>query len=521
MRCNIFMSKNVYAVLSQSNDILEDAKQNKSVYLDEWKTIPWNKIEKSIYKLQYDIACAEIDGNYRKARNLQRILLSKDSALLYSIKRVTMYNRGYKTPGVDGMIVKSHPERMALFYNLKSKKLSEYKPLPVRRVYIEKSNGKMRPLGIPTLIDRVYQKLISLALEPRVEVGFEPSSYGFRPMRKAGHAIARIHHYTRKGGRPWIFEGDFQSCFDTLNHDWILKQLGNFPAKNTIQDWLKAGCLYNDMLDITDEGTPQGGIISPILANIALTGIDEALGIKYNRYKDRQTFTYRNHSQYAMVRYADDFVVLCKTKEDAENVYLLLEQYLSERGLTLAQDKTMITHLSKGFDFLGFNIRGYQTEQGFKVLNKPAKDRIKRFKAKIRALFMKYRSDDIEKLIKRLNSTIIGTANYWKQGVAKEAFSEIDNYVWTLTKRYLQRQHPNKSWKWIMNKYFKEDYHHKSKDKYILTSPNNPKTQLIKMSWVHINYSRMIKHNCNPYDPEYKEYIKKRYKKTPFEILYP
>ena len=181
----------------------------------------------------------------------------------------------------------------------------------------------------------------------------------------------------------------------------------------------------------------------------------------------------------------------------------------------------MITHLSKGFDFLGFNIRGYQTEQGFKVLNKPAKDRIKRFKEKIRALFMKYRSDDIEKLIKRLNSTIIGTANYWKQGVAKEAFSEIDNYVWTLTKRYLQRQHPNKSWKWIMNKYFKEDYHHKSKDKYILTSPNNPKTQLIKMSWIHINYSRMIKHNCNPYDPEYKEYIKKRYKKTPFEILYP
>lgn len=514
------MSNNVYAELSQNIDILEDAKQNESAYLEEWKSIPWKKIEQSIYKLQCDIACAEIDENYRKARNLQRILLSKDSALLYSIKRVTMFNRGYKTPGVDGMIIKSHPERMALFYNLKSKNFREYKPLPSRRVYIDKANGKKRPLGIPTLIDRVYQKVVSLALEPRVEVSFEPSSYGFRPMRNAGHAIARIRHYTRKGGRPWIFEGDFKSCFDTLNHDWILKQLGNFPAKNIVQKWLKAGYLYNDMLDITDEGTPQGGIISPLLANVALTGMEEALGIKYNKYKDRNTYTYRNQSRYAMIRYADDFVVLCKTKEDAKQVYSLLEPYLSERGLTLAPDKTMITHINDGFNFLGFNIRGYQTEQGLKVLNKPAKDRIKRLKTKLKALFIKYRSDNIEELIKRVNSTIIGTANYWKQGVAKKAFGEVDNYIWTLIVQYLRRQHPNKSWKWIKTKYFKEDYSQRHKDNYIFTCPDNPKIQLIKMSWIHINYARMIKYNCNPYDPEYTEYIKKQFKRTPFEYLY-
>jgi len=183
--------------------------------------------------------------------------------------------------------------------------------------------------------------------------------------------------------------------------------------------------------------------------------MEEALGIKYKKYKDRNTYTYRNQSRYVMIRYADDFVVLCKTKEDAKQVYSLLEPYLSERGLTLAPDKTMITHLNDGFNFLGFNIRGYQTEQGLKVLNKPAKDRIKRLKTKLKALFIKYRNDDIEKLIRSVNSTILGTANYWKQGVAKKAFGEIDNYIWTLTAQYLRRQHPNKSWKWIKTKYFK------------------------------------------------------------------
>ena len=515
------MSKTVYADKSQNEIILEDATQNKSEYIQQWESIPWKNIERSIYKLQCDIACAEIDGNYRKARNLQRILLNKDSALLYSIRRATLINRGHRTPGVDGMIFKSHPERMALFYNLKSQNISQYKPLPVRRIYIDKANGKKRPLGIPTVIDRVYQMLVSLALEPRVEVGFEPTSYGFRPMRNAGNAIAKIHKYIRAGKRPWIFEGDFKSCFDTLNHDWILKELGNFPAKSIIQKWLKAGYLYNDMFTITEEGTPQGGIISPLLANIALTGIDEALGIEYTKRRHNQFSTnYVNLSRYAMVRYADDFVVLCKTKEDANNVYKLLEPYLSERGLSLAPDKTMITPLNKGFDFLGFNIRGYQTSQGLKVLTRPAKDRVKRLKRKIRAIFLKYRSKNIEKLIDDTNNVIIGTANYWKQSSSKQTFYEVDNYVWTLIRRYLLRQHPNKSWKWIRNKYFKEDYTHKHEDNYILTNPNKPEQQLIKMSWIPIQYAKTIKHNCNPYDPEYKGYIKKAYKKTPFEVAF-
>ena len=514
------MSNNVYARMSHNKELLEDAKQNKSKYLEEWENIPWKKIERSIFKLQCDIACAEIEENHSKAKQLQRKLLNKDSAILYGIRRATILNRGWRTPGIDGMILKTHPERMALYYRLKSQKLNKYEPLPVRRVYIDKPNGKKRPLGIPTMIDRVYQSMVNLALEPRVEVGFEPTSYGFRPIRNAGQAIAKIHQYTRKGKRPWIFEGDFKSCFDTLNHDWILKQLGNFPAKKIINKWLKAGYLYNNMLDITDEGTPQGGIISPLLANVALTGMDEALGIEYKKMKDKNTFTYRNPTKYAMIRYADDFVVICKTKTDAEEVYTLLEPYLEERGLTLAPDKTLITPLNKGFKFLGFNIRSYQTEQGQIVLCKPAKDRIKRLKVKLKALFVEYRSGDIEELISKVNSIMRGTANYWRQGAASKAFDEIDHYVWELTENYLTKRHRNKPWEWIESKYFKEDYYHEHDDNYILTCPDEPKIQLNKMSWTHINHAQTIKYNCNPYDPEYTDYIKKAFKRTPFECLY-
>ncbi|WP_323735826.1 group II intron reverse transcriptase/maturase [Methanosphaera sp. ISO3-F5] len=506
-------------------DNINDISQSVSLYASklecEWKEIPWHKIERSIFDLQQRIFSAEINKEYNKARNLQRILLNKDSTLLYSIRRVTQINGGKRTPGIDGMIILSDAERMALYYKLKERSVFLHKASPVRRVYIDKKNGKKRPLGIPTIIDRIYQMVVKLALEPRVEAWFEPCSYGFRPLRGVEHAIAKIHTSTKGHIRKWIFEGDFKSCFDTLNHDFIIKQLGNFPAKEVIKSWLEAGYLYNGCINITSTGTPQGGIISPVLANVALHGMEDALNIEYKQHTDKiGNINYHNTSKYIMIRYADDFVVICKTKEDAENIYGLLEPYLSERGLTLAEDKTRITHIDDGFDFLGFNIRNYHTQNHEKVLIKPSKKSISECKAKIRDVFVNNRGKSISKLIEKVNQIILGTAYYWRQSVAKKTFGQIDEYVWNLTKQYLVRQHPMKSWSWIRNKYLQKDIDPHYGYSYILTDPEDPKLQIIKMKNIHIRYGKQIKHDCSPYNKEYSDYIYNRWKMSPFECLY-
>jgi len=515
------MSKNVYAGKRLNEKILEDAKQNKYAYDEEWNSIPWNKIEHSIHKLQCDIASSEIEEDYRKERNLQRLLLSKDGLIFYAIKNVTMFSNDCMIPGTDKMIINSDSERMALYNFIKSVNIKDYNPVPMSIVRPKKKN-KRQTVTMPTIIDRVYQTMIRLALEPRVEVNFEPTSYGFRPLRNAGNAVARIYQYTRKGRKPWIFEGDFSSGFDTLNHDWILDQLGNFPGKILISKWLKAGYVHSNMFDMTDRRMLQGGIISPLLANVAMNGLDEALGITYEREKIRNTVTYINQStKYAMIRYAGDFVVLCNTKENAEEVYSLMEPYLEERGLTLTEDNTSITPLTDGFDFLGFNIREFQTQQGKKVLCRPSKDTLKRFRIRIKSIFIKYRSKgNIEMLIKELNDLLIHTAGYWRQSSAEKAFKDIDYYVWKLTSKFLRRQHPNKSWGWIKEKYLKKDCHNKNRNAYILTSPDHPEIQLVRMADTPIKYAKTIKHNCNPYESEYKNYIKKAFNQTPFEYLY-
>lgn len=486
-----------------------------------WNDISWEKITRHIFDLQERIfRVVKEKKDYRYARTLEKLLLKSDSVLLYTIKRVTQINKGKRTPGIDNMVVSSDSMRMALFYKLRSINVNNFRVSPVRRTFIPKKNGKKRPLGIPTVRDRVMQMVVRIALEPRCEAVFEPCSYGFRPVRSAGHALARIYSATRHMTRPWIFEGDFKSCFDTLNHDWILKQLGNFPAKHIIASWLKAGYLHLNMFHPARSGTPQGGIISPLLANLALHGMEEALDVTYHSFKNTYGTTfYHNNSKYVVVRYADDFVVLCKTKDEAYAVYDKLRIYLVERGLTLAEDKTRIVHISEGFDFLGFNIRCFSTKSGDKVYTQPSKDSYKKLCTKIRDIYVRCRNN-IPLLIDKWNKLLFGTAMYWRQTVSKRTFSKIDHYVWKLTKRALKRLHNNKPFKWIYKKYFQPDINGWSNNKYILTDPSDKSLQLIRMDWIQVKYARMIKHDCSPYDRNYFNYIENKVGKSAYNCLY-
>lgn len=502
-----------------NNIMLQSAESDEEKLKDEWQSINWNSIEHSIFKIQKRIYEAEKNGEYRKVRDQSRLLTHSKRSLLYAIKLVTKKNKGRKTSGIDGIVINSDSERMALFEELSKCKIDLHNPKPVRRIYIPKRNNKKRPLGIPTIIDRVYQEVCKLALEPICEAKLGADSYGFRPSRGTGDAIAKIHASTRRLKRPYVFEGDFQSCFDTLNHQHILDKLGNFPLKNLIKKWLEAGYVENNVFKKTRTGTPQGGIISPLLANLALQGIEEALNVTYKRRKRNGEYCYTIDSKYVVIVYADDFVVLCKSLDDAKEVYSLLEDYLEERGLTLAPDKTKITSLYDGFDFLGYNIRCYKGQDHDKVLIKASKDSIKSFKRKAKDIISNCYPWNLDESIDRLNNLIYGTGMYWRIGSNKRLFSKMDNYIYELWMRQIKRWHPNKSTKWRVKKYFKDSQFPDSKDKWCFTD-SNTNNQVIKMAKIRIKYHICLKYKATPYDDAFNDYYMKRSFKKPFEIVF-
>ena len=338
------------------------------------------------------------------------MLRSRANTLL-SVRRVTERNAGRMTAGVDGEVVLTPEAKMNLADRV-HQMAEPFKALPVRRVYIPKrgSSTKRRPLGIPVIFDRCHQARVVNALEPEWEARFEPRSYGFRPGRGCHDAIDAIHRTScgKSTKRQWVLDADLAAAFDQIAHDHILTMLGTFPARGMVEQWLKAGVVEHGRLHRTEEGTPQGGVVSPVLLNIALHGMEKAAGVRYHTTGRAAGWAIAGSP--VLIRYADDFVVLCHSRHEALEVKARLARWLAPRGLSFNEDKTRIVSLQDGFDFLGFNVRRH----GDKLLVKPSKAAVRRIRERLRTELRSLRGANARTVIGRLNPIIRGWANYYR-----------------------------------------------------------------------------------------------------------
>ncbi len=476
----------------------------------KWHNIDWCKANLQVRNLRQRIYKARTNGDWKMVRGLQKLMLRSHANLLVSVRRVTQINQGKSTPGVDRVLALVPREREMLVDQLSN--LTSWKPLPARRVYIPKTNGKKRPLGIPSLIDRCQQAMVKNALEPCWEAVFEEISYGFRPGRSVHDAIERIHLATKSGShRTWILDADIKGCFDNIDHNHLLKTIGSFPAKELIHKWLKAGYVENGVFYNTEQGTPQGGIISPLLANIALHGMEEALEIKYRGGVSATTV---KRTSPVVVRYADDFVVLCHSKNAAINAREQIKVFLEKRGLELSEEKTSINKLEEGFDFLSFNIRCYPVsdrKSGYKTLIKPSKKSLKNFRLKLQGLTRSYNGKNAASLIRAANPVIRGWCNFYRHSVAAKIFHDMEHYLHIRQQRWCKRNHPRKSKKWYMRRYFGR---HKSCPTYGYTF----KDPLSNSHMLHISSYKIerwikVKHRHSPDNPNQRKYWQQRAKK--------
>ena len=374
----------------------------------DWNAVNWQKAHRAVRNLRHRIFRATQEGNLKKVHSLQKLMVKSYSNRLVSVRRVTQINAGKNTPGVDKLVVKTPAARGRMVESLAHDAV--WKAKPARRVYIPKTKNKRRPLGIPVVIDRCLQAIVKNALEPAWEAKFEGISYGFRPGRSCHDAIEKIYRLARPNKtKKWVLDADIKGAFDNISHDYLVKAIGPVPGKDLIKQWLKAGYIEQEEFHATEQGTPQGGVISPLLANIALHGMKDAIGVTYNSKGQIS-------GKRAVVRYADDFVCFCETKEDAEQVQSILVEWLKERGLTLSQEKTRIVHLTEGFDFLGFNIRHYPTpltsRTGWKLLIKPSKESVENVQKKLKELWAKGQGSNVQSVLAKVNPVIRGWANY-------------------------------------------------------------------------------------------------------------
>jgi RNA-directed DNA polymerase len=466
----------------------------------DWQSVNWRKANRQVRNLRQRIFKAAQAEDWKKVQSLQKLMLRSYSNTLVSVRRVTQENTGKRTHGVDGVKVLTPEERGRLTDHIMA--FTPWRVRPALRVYIPKANGKQRPLGIPTVMDRCLQARVKNALEPRWEATFEASSYGFRPGRSCHDAMTHIATLTKANSRKqWVVDADIKGAFDNIAHDHLLQTIGDVPGRALIRAWLKAGYVEMGTYHDTEAGTPQGGVISPLLANIALHGMEEALGIKY----DRRGF---NQGNCALIRYADDFVVFCKSKTDAKQVIDILKQWLAKRGLTLSEEKTRIVHLTEGFDFLGFNVRLHHTS--YIRLITPSKDAVQRHRDKMRDEWHRLQGAPVAAVVQRLAPRIRGWANYYRHQVAKKIFHDLDRWMFRRECRYVNRQHPNRPRTWTNSRYWGK-LNKGRQDKWVFGDKHTG-AHLPKYGWTKIERHVKVKGKASLDDPNLKEYWKERTK---------